>query len=214
MPILYSFRRCPYAMRARLALAASGLAFELREVVLKNKPAELLTASPKGTVPVLALPSGEVIDESLGIMRWALEQNDPNGWLKNGPAEDVLAIIEGNDSKFKNALDRYKYPSRYPQESGGDATGFAVTQRHIAAQWLAELELRLSGDSSFEWVFGHQASLADIAILPFVRQFAHTDKAWFAEKPWPQLQAWLARFEASAIFDSVMGKHVPWRTAA
>ena len=112
MPILYSFRRCPYAMRARLALAISGVPYELREVVLKSKPAELLAASPKGTVPVLVLPSGEVIDESLAIMRWALEQHDPDGWLKNGPIDDMLAIIAGNDGKFKHALDRYKYPNR------------------------------------------------------------------------------------------------------
>ena len=213
MPILYSFRRCPYAMRARLALAASGLAFELREVVLKNKPAELLTASPKGTVPVLVLPSGEVIDESLAIMRWALEQHDPDGWLKNGPIDDMLAIIDDNDGKFKHALDRYKYPNRFPQESSGDATGFAIAQRLIAARWLSELELQLSRDLNHDWLFSHQASLADMAILPFMRQFAHTDAAWFAQQPWPQLQAWLARFEASAIFESVMRKHVPWQKA-
>ena len=213
MPILYSFRRCPYAMRARLALAVSGVPYELREVVLKSKPAELLAASPKGTVPVLVLPSGEVIDESLGIMRWALEQRDPDRWLKNGPIDDMLAIIDCNDGKFKHALDRYKYPNRYPQESSGDAKSFADEQRNNAAHWLSELQLRLSQHLNFEWLFGHQASLADIAILPFVRQFAHTDAAWFAQQPWPQLQAWLARFESSALFEGVMGKHVPWQKA-
>ena len=199
-------------MRARLALVVSAVPYELREVVLKSKPAELLAASPKGTVPVLVLPSGEVIDESLAIMRWALARNDPEGWLTAGPMDAMLALIAGNDGPFKHALDRYKYPNRYPQESGSDALGFAAAHRHIAAQSLSELELRLSRESSIEWLFGHQASLADIAILPFVRQFAHTDKVWFAEQPWPQLQAWLARFEASAQFEGVMGKHVPWRT--
>ena len=213
MPILYSFRRCPYAMRARLALAVSGVPYELREVVLKSKPSELLAASPKGTVPVLVLPSGEVIDESLDIMRWALEQRDPDRWLKNGPIDDMLAIIDGNDGKFKHALDRYKYPNRFPQESGGNAKSFADEQRNNAAHWLSELELRLSQHLNFEWLFGHQASLADIAILPFVRQFAHTDAAWFTQQPWPQLQAWLARFESSALFEGVMGKHVPWQKA-
>ena len=213
MPILYSFRRCPYAMRARLALAVSGVHYELREVVLRSKPAALLAASPKGTVPVLVLPSGGVIDESLDIMRWALEQHDPDGWLENGPIDDMLVIIDANDGPFKHALDRYKYPNRYPQESGTDTKAFAVAQRSNAARWLSELELRLSGDLNRDWLFSHQASLADIAILPFVRQFAHTDANWFAEQPWPQLQAWLARFESSALFESVMDKHAAWQSA-
>ena len=201
-------------MRARLALAISSVPYELREVVLKSKPAELLATSPKGTVPVLVLPSGRVIDESLDIMRWALEQHDPDGWLKNGPIDDTLAIIDGNDGKFKHALDRYKYPNRFPQESSGDAKSFADEQRNNAAHWLSELQLRLSRDLNHDWLFGHQASLSDMAILPFVRQFAHTDAAWFAQQPWPQLHAWLARFESSALFEGVMGKHVPWQKAA
>ena len=209
LPVLYSFRRCPYAMRARLALAVSGLAYELREVVLKNKPPELIAASPKGTVPVLVLPNGQVIDESLSIMRWALEQNDPDNWLGSGPINKMLALIDANDGPFKHALDRYKYPNRYPQEWNGDAKAFAVAQRNDAARWLQSLESQLNQG----WLFSHQASLADIALLPFVRQFAHTDATWFAEQPWPHLQAWLARFEASALFDSVMGKHAPWQAA-
>ncbi|MBC7609640.1 MAG: glutathione S-transferase N-terminal domain-containing protein, partial [Polaromonas sp.] len=109
-PVLYSFRRCPYAMRARLALAVSGVDYELREVSLKSKPPELLAASPKGTVPVLVLPNGQIIDESLDIMRWALAQNDPDGWLDVGSLDDMLTLITGNDGGFKHALDRYKYP--------------------------------------------------------------------------------------------------------
>lgn len=209
LSVLYSFRRCPYAMRARLALAASGRPYEHREVVLRNKPPEMLTASPKGTVPVLVLPGGEVIDESLDIMLWALQQNDPAHWLatENATLDDMLALIRVNDSAFKRNLDRYKYPNRYPQESGADIGAFAVLQRDLGARWLDEMESRLQGG----WLFGNTASLADMATLPFVRQFAHTDAAWFSEQPWPQLQAWLAQFEASALYLGVMGKHEAWQ---
>jgi glutathione S-transferase len=195
-------------MRARLALQISGLPYELREVVLKSKPAELLAASPKGTVPVLVLPDGQVIEESLDIMRWALAQNDPENWLNNGLVNDMLAVIAANDGPFKHALDRYKYPHRYPQESGNDVETFSTAQRTKASRWLESLEPQLNQG----WLFSPQASLADMATLPFIRQFAHTDAAWFAAQPWPQLQAWLARFEASALFESVMGKHAPWKS--
>ena len=207
LPILYSFRRCPYAMRARLALAVSGVGFELREVSLKSKPFEMLAASAKGTVPVLVLPSGQVIDESLDIMCWALAQNDPDGWLS--PAlDDMLALIAGNDRKFKHALDRYKYPNRYPLESGSDMKAFAIAQRFEAASWLQTLEPLLAQG----WLFGHQTSLADMATLPFVRQFANTEAAWFAAQTWPQLRAWLTYFEASALFESVTAKHKSWQS--
>jgi glutathione S-transferase len=209
LPVLYSFRRCPYAMRARLALAVSGVPHEHREVVLRNKPAELLAASPKGTVPVLVLPNGQVIDESLDVMLWALRQNDPAHWLSpTGAAlDDMLTLISVNDGAFKRNLDRYKYPNRYPQESGADAATFAHMQRDLGARWLDEMESRLAGG----WLFGSAASLADMATLPFVRQFAHTDAAWFAAQPWPQLQAWLARFEASAPYVGIMQKLEPWQ---
>ena len=210
LPILYSFRRCPYAMRARLALHVSGVQLELREVVLKNKPPEMLGASTKGTVPVLVLPSGQVIDESLSIMRWALELNDPDNWLGSGPIDMMLAMIDTNDGTFKRALDRYKYPNRYPEESNGDPKAFAVVQRFEAERWLQLLESKLNQG----WLFGHQASLADMATLPFVRQFAHTDAAWFAAQPWPKLQAWLARFGASALFTAVMDKQPLYQPAA
>ena len=194
-------------MRARLALQVSGVQYELREVSLKNKPTELLTASPKGTVPVLVLPSGQVIDESLDIMRWALAQNDPEGWLSQGALEDMLALIAANDGQVKHALDRYKYPNRYPLESGGDVQAFALANRDVAANWLQTLEPRLGHG----WLFGNQASWADMTILPFIRQFAHTDSAWFAEQPWPQLQAWQSRFAASALFEGVMVKRGLWQ---
>ena len=207
LPVLYSFRRCPYAIRARLALAVSGLQYELREVSLKSKPPEMLAASLKGTVPVLVQPNGQVIDESLDIMRWALAQHDPQGWLTQASPDDMQALIAGNDGEFKHALDRYKYPNRYPQESGGDTQAFAFAQRLDAANWLQQIELLLAQG----WLFGPQASLADMATLPFVRQFAHTDAEWFAAQSWPQLQAWLTRFEVSGLFESVMWKYPPWK---
>jgi glutathione S-transferase len=210
LPVLYSFRRCPYAMRARLALASSGLTYELREVALRSKPPELLAASPKGTVPVLVLPGGEVIDESLDVMLWALRQRDPDGWLA-GDVNGMLALIAGNDGAFKQHLDRYKYPNRYAGEHSGDAQLFGETHRAAGATWLASLQHRLREQS---WLFGDRARLADMAVLPFVRQFAHTDAAWFAAQPWPQLAAWLARFEGSAMYQGVMDKHAPWLAAA
>lgn len=199
-------------MRARLAIAISGQRCELREVVLKNKPPELLAASPKATVPVLVLPGGQVIDQSLDIMLWALRQNDPALWLGSGSGslKDMLALVAENDGAFKQHLDRYKYPNRHSQEHSGDALQFAREHRAAAARWLAGLEGQLAGG----WLFGDRASLADMAILPFVRQFAHTDAAWFAGQPWALLQAWLARFEASALYLGVMAKHLPWQDGA
>jgi glutathione S-transferase len=211
LPVLYSFRRCPYAMRARLALAVSGVEVEHREVTLKNKPADMLAASPKGTVPVLVLPGSEVIDESLDVMLWALRRNDPQSWLapSQDSLDDMLALIAGNDGAFKRSLDRYKYPNRYAEESAGDAGAFAQQQRSLGAAWL----LKLDGMLHEGWLFGPRASLADMALLPFVRQFAHTDAAWFAAQPWTRLQAWLAQFEASALYAGVMDKHAPWQPA-
>lgn len=209
LPVLYSFRRCPYAMRARLALAVSGAQVEHREITLKNKPAEMLAASPKGTVPVLVLPGGDVIDESLDVMLWALRRSDPEQWLApaQGSIDDMLALIAGNDGAFKRSLDRYKYPNRYAEESAGDAEAFAQQQRALGGAWLQKLEGMLESG----WLFGPRASLADMALLPFVRQFAHTDPAWFTAQPWPRLQTWLAQFEASALYAGVMEKHAPWQ---
>lgn len=202
-------------MRARLAIESSGLAVELREVVLKNKPAELLAASSKGSVPVLILPSGLVIDESLNIMLWALRQHDPEQWLEPQNPEinavalaDMLALITANDGPFKHSLDRYKYAHRFTAEHQGvDATSFAQCHRGTGAAWLCTLEHQLENGH----LFGFRTSLADMALLPFVRQFAHTDTAWFAAQPWPHLQAWLAAFEGSALYASVMGKRKRWQ---
>jgi len=213
LPILYSFRRCPYAMRARLALASSGLTYELREVALRSKPTELLVASPKGTVPVLVLPDDAVIDESLDVMLWALHQRDPEGWLQAAEAslDEMLALIAECDGTFKRQLDRYKYPNRYAAEHTGNAQAFAALHQTGGAAWLVSLQNRL-GDKN--WLFGETASLADMAVLPFVRQFAHTDAAWFSAQHWPQLAAWLARFEASGRYTSVMDRHAPWQHTA
>ncbi len=204
LPILYSFRRCPYAMRARLALAISGQACELREVVLKAKPAELLSASAKASVPVLVLPGGKVIDQSLDIMRWALQRNDPAHWLTSNSAQtaQVQALIDDCEKTFKHHLDRYKYPGRYAGVN-------ALDHRAAAAIWLVQLGQQLTPEG---WLFGPAASLADMAIAPFVRQFAQTDPLWFEQQDWPALQAWLYRIVSSALFDSVMHKYPAWES--
>lgn len=202
VPVLYSFRRCPYAMRARLALAVSGQVCELREVVLRNKPQGLLQASPKGTVPVLVLPGGQVLEQSLDIMLWALAQHDPEGWLtpSDGTMADMLALIAECDGPFKQALDRCKYPSRYPDTDAG----LARTQ---AVAWLQRLEARLT-DHPF--LHGDHAALADMAIAPFVRQFAGIDAIWWQAQPWSHLQVWLARWQASDLLERVMHKLPAW----
>jgi glutathione S-transferase len=205
LPVFYSFRRCPYAMRARLALHASGIATEHREVVLKNKPAHLLALSPKGTVPVLWLPGaeeGRLLDQSLDIMLWALRQHDPLGWLPPSDAgmADAQALIAHNDGPFKQQLDRYKYPSRWGLESG-------VADRDEAAIWLRTLDARLRKQPELA---GEHFGMADAAVAPFVRQYAHTDPTWFAAQPWPALASWLTQFEASDLFQAIMHKHAPW----
>lgn len=202
LPVLYSFRRCPYAMRARLALAVSGQVCELREVVLRAKPQGLLQASPKATVPVLVRPDGTVLEQSLDIMRWALAQNDPAGWLRPSQGDEaaMLALIAECDGPFKQALDRCKYPSRYPEAD-------AALARTQAVEWLQGLEARLAGQP---FLFGAHVALADMATAPFVRQFAGIDADWWAAQPWPRLQAWLAQWQAGALFESVMHKLPAW----
>ena len=202
LPILYSFRRCPYAMRARLALYASGIAVEHREIELKNKPVCMLAASPKGTVPVLVLPDGQVIDESLDIMRWALQAQDPLHWWPNDPLRftATMALIKDNDGPFKYALDRYKYPRRFGLEDG-------AAWRDAGAEFLLRLEAVLLTQPQLA---GQQQGLCDAALAPFVRQFAHTDKAWFAAQPWPRLVRWLSKFEGSDGFAAIMHKHPIW----
>ena len=192
LPVLYTFRRCPYAMRARMAIAVSGVEIELREVLLRDKPAEMLAVSPKGTVPVLVLPGGEVIDESLDIMRWALERNDPEGWLAHVDAE----LIAANDGPFKTALDRYKYPHLYGLANG-------LEYRSEGARYLSALDTRLQIDA---YLCGATVGFTDIAIFPFVRQFAATDRAWFDAQDWLALGDWLTGLVGSELFELVMRK--------
>ena len=195
-PILYSFRRCPYAMRARLAIKAAGTTVELREILLRDKAAEFLVAFPNATVPGLLLPDGATIPESLDIMHWALDQNDPQGWRRGDPEEaDLIAQADG---PFKTALDHYKYASRHPDID-------ALDERAAGLGFLQCLETRLTPN-----LFGPRETLADIAILPFVRQFAHVDIAWFRAQPIPRVIAWLDRFLASPAFAAIMNKYPRW----
>lgn len=196
VPILYSFRRCPYAMRARMALLASGQTCEVREIVLRDKPVEMIAASPKGTVPVLMRPDGRVIDESIDIMRWALGRNDPEDWLGG----DDRALIAQNDGPFKHHLDRYKYPDRHDADP--------LIHREKGLDILAGLDARLADRAN---LCGDGISLADIAIMPFVRQFAATDRNWFDALPLPRLQSWLARHMASPLFEKTMIRRAPWQ---
>lgn len=194
MNTLYSFRRCPYAMRARMALRYSGVPVEIVEVSLKAKPAEMLAISPKGTVPVLDA-GGQVIDESLEIMRWALAQNDPDDWLLGGDSR-IAELIEANDQVFKVHLNRYKYAERYPEQP-------MEVYRAEGALFLQKLDELLEGR---DYLLAGHPSLADIALLPFVRQFAHVDRDWFAATPYERLQAWLQRFLESDLFTAIMKK--------
>jgi len=201
-PVLYSFRRCPYAMRARLALRVSGVDYEHREVALKAKPADMLAVSPKGTVPVLVLPTGEVLEQSLDIMRWALQQNDPQAWQPSTP--EALALTNNgialNDGEFKANLDRYKYPQRFGLSDG-------LLHRTQAADALMHWQARLQ---THAFLSGSQWGMLDACVAPFVRQFARTDRVWFDAQPWPELAQWLTGFENSEAFAAVMHKHPLW----
>ncbi len=202
LPVLYSFRRCPYAMRARLALWVSGVAYEHREVALKAKPASMLAASPKGTVPVLCLPTGEVLAQSLDIMHWALQQHDPDAWLPATPELRAFtqAALTHLDGEFKANLDRYKYPQRFGLTDG-------LAHRGEGARWLLTLELQLQNAA---FLSGARWGFLDACVAPFVRQFARTDRGWFDAQPWPQLAQWLTAFENSEAFRTVMHKQPLW----
>ena len=196
-PILWSFRRCPYAMRARLAIRAAGVRVELREILLRDKPAAFLAESPTATVPALRL-SNRVLDESLDIMLWALEQNDPAGLLDMPDAG--WRLIAANDGPFKAALDRTKYAIRFPETD-------PFADRDKAARILMGLNTRLTHHAA---LLGARTTLADLALLPFVRQFAQIDRAWFDAQPWPALIRWLDAFLSSDRFSAIMDKHPPW----
>ena len=197
LPILYSFRRCPYAMRARLALKVSAQQVELREVVLRDKPEIFLETSPSATVPCLKI-GNHVIDESFDIMLWALERNDPEKWLRMpGIGFDLVAEADG---PFKAALDRYKYASRHVDVDSDQ-------ERQKGGLFLHELDKILENKGN---LFGDAPTFADMAILPFVRQFAHVDLEWFHSQPWPELSRWLDAFKASDRFNSIMKKYPKW----
>jgi len=203
LPILYSFRRCPYAMRARMAIVVSGLSVQLREVVLRAKPAAMLVLSPKATVPILQLPDGEVVDESFDIMLWALRQADPFGWLQPDACslDDMKALVAVFDGDFKDQLDGYKYANRVEGAVAED-------HRKAAGPYLLDLEHRLT---AYRFLCGKKPSLADYAIMPFIRQFAHVDRGYFAALPYPSLQRWLAGMVESPVFTRVMEKHKQWQ---
>lgn len=201
IPTLYSFRRCPYAMRARMGLLFAGLPVELREVVLKNKPAEMLAISPKGTVPVLQLVSGRVIEESWDILVWALEQSDPQGLMAGEALARAKPLIDQNDNDFKHWLDRYKYFERHPDRTQSD-------YRERGEVFLQVLERLLVKN---RYLLGEHISLADIAIMPFVRQFAHVDRDVFYRLPYPRLQRWLMAWLDHPLFIQAMVKYQPWR---
>ena len=203
LPILYSFRRCPYAMRARLAIASSKIPCELREVVLKDKPAQLISLSAKATVPVLHTTDGEVIDESIDIAYWALQQNDPQQWLQSlsmQQQEPLHELIALNDGEFKYFLDRYKYADRYPEHD-------EQYYREQGEKTLTKLETLLARNGC---LLTTQWTLADIALLPFIRQFAFVDKAWFDSAPYPHVRRWLNDFLDSALFKQIMPKFAQW----
>lgn len=208
LPILWSFRRCPYAMRARLAIKSSQTAVELREIVLRDKPAPFLAASTKGTVPVLVLADGTVLDESRDIMFWALHRHDPEGWLDIAAHEPdgLKTFLDELDGAFKTHLDRYKYASRY---EGGQAE--AETHRQEGAVFLSNIDRALA---KAPYLSGADIGLKDIAALPFIRQFRIADSAWFDAQDWPHLHPWLQAFLESARFAAVMEKYPLWTTSA
>jgi glutathione S-transferase len=197
IPILYSFRRCPYAMRARMAIAYSQQSVELREIILKQKPSSLFDYSPKATVPVLVLNEGRVIDQSLDIMLWALSNYDPDNWQHN--LSDQLALIKLNDISFKAKLDKYKYADRYPEPE--------LYYREACYDFLSYLDTKLQNK---DYLFADQYCLADIAIFPFIRQFAHVDLSWFESSSWHNVRRWLTALKTANLFSRVMNKYPVW----
>jgi glutathione S-transferase len=200
LPVLYSFRRCPYAIRARMAILYSGLSVELREVFLADKPPSMMEASPKGTVPILLLPDDRVVEESYEVMRWALNYHDPNSWWRAELADETKSLVEENDDEFKAHLDHYKYSDRFPEQPKSH-------YRDQGERFLNKLELLLRHK---QYLQADELTFSDVAIFPFVRQFAFVDKSWFDQSPYPYLQEWLQSFLDSQLFLSVMDKLPAW----
>ena len=203
VPVLYSFRRCPYAIRARLALRVSGIQIALREVILSDKPVALLACSAKATVPVLVTDDQRVIDESVDIMIWALNQYDPQDWLVKDACllAETQRLVAYNDNEFKLHLDHYKYADRFPDKP-------VEVYRAQGECFLKELEAKLATSS---YLLCERPTFADMAILPFIRQFSHVDKNWFEQSPYPRLQYWLTTLLNQPLFISVMGKYEKWQ---
>ena len=203
LPILYTFRRCPYAIRARLAIQLSGIKVILREVRLQDKPRQLLLASIKGTVPVLVLDDGKVLDESMDIMHWSLNLAGLQQWSKSLSKPDASDLLQENDGSFKENLDKYKYADRFPEKT-------PLQYRQQAENFIARLELLLA-DSKF--LLGSELSAIDLAIFPFVRQFSAVDKNWFENSKYVRLYHWLTRQMDSELFKRVMVKYPPWKAS-
>lgn len=207
LPVLYSFRRCPYAIRARMAIRYSNVTVELREVDLKNKPQQLLSCSAKATVPVLQLDDNTVIDESLDIMMWALAQSDPDNWLTDTGNSDTrltnkqIDLVDKNDGEFKTSLDKYKYADRHDIQQ----TGY---YRQQCETFLIELDALLAKNT---YLNGSHVTLTDVAVFPFIRQFANVDKEWFAQCPYARLRQWLNQLLLSPLFTSTMKKYPVWQ---
>ena len=201
LPILYSFRRCPYAMRARMVLLHSKIQYEIREIKLSNKPKEMLAISPKGTVPVLILENGDILDESLDVMLWAIEQGNLRNLFNSGKKE-ILDLIKINDGEFKDAIDRYKYSSLYPEKP-------MIEYRKMGELFLEKIESYLEKN---KFIFGKNISLADLAIFPFIRQFCRVDIDWFNSSLFKKIKEWTLFFEGSENFIDIMRKIKPWTT--
>lgn len=201
IPLLYSFRRCPYAIRARLAIKISGLRVILREIKLSHKAADFLQVSVKATVPVLVLEKGERLDESMDIMHWALRQNDPDHWLDETLAGNCEELVHENDEIFKIHLDQYKYHDRYPDHS-------QLYYRRQCEPFLQKLDLMLMQN---RYLLAGRVTLADMALMPFIRQFAGVEKDWFATSPYNRLNKWLLELTQSSLFTCVMPKYAFWQ---
>lgn len=200
-PILYSFRRCPYAMRARMAIYQANIKCELREVVLKDKPESMLLLSKKGTVPVLLTTEKDIIEQSIDVMRWALKINDSDDWFIEDESQSQY-LIDYNDNEFKHFLDRYKYHIGYPEHS-------QEYYRDNAEGFLKIIEKQLSDNEGIA-LLGNKISFADIAIFPFIRQFSKVDLDWFQASPYECLKKWTLNIEQSELFQGCMKKHAQW----
>ena len=201
LPILYSFRRCPYAMRARMAIHISSQKCEIREVLLRDKPPSMLEYSSKGTVPVLVLQSGEVIDESLDVIDWALNLNDPDNWQRSKDNEKTKELIKINDGEFKHHLDRYKYSKRYDNED-------PEFHRKKCLSFIEKVSSELQNS---KYIFDDEISYIDISLLPFIRQFRIADNEWFDELPFENVKSWLSNFLNSELLKSIMSKYDLWK---